>query len=275
MVLLAVGVASSDALTYGTSPGAICGAEVGSEQAVLESSLAPMNEASVRQDSTASFSAHSGVPLTFSIASSPALLASPNLDSGLATAQPPANPTEHDVAYSFSSSKATVIAGVVYWDASFSDGSIPACAALSPAPTSVTTTPVRALTVTPMPPANPTITTVVVPTTKRQKLVHTTVSYSVQCAVACTGSTSYQVFVKGPKHRHATHAVGLDLPSRSVSIATENGSQPVSLSYTKHPLRELAKLVRAGDSVSVQITVSVTNLAGIAAEVRKTLTLSR
>jgi hypothetical protein len=74
--------------------------------------------------------------LSFAIASSEALLATPNVDSG---SPPNAAGTQR---YSFTSTKATASAGTVYWHASFSTAGMPHCAHVR-----TETTAVRTLTV--------------------------------------------------------------------------------------------------------------------------------
>jgi len=86
--------------------------------------------------------------VTFAIASSPALLSSPDIDSGLGTAQPESLSSGPPLSYTytFTSTKATATPGTIYWDASFSNTTLAECSGQSPA---TYTTPARTLTVLP------------------------------------------------------------------------------------------------------------------------------
>jgi len=109
------------------------------DMAVLESSLSPAINAFVQAGTPVTFSGNSGAPVTFAVASSAALLSSPDLDSGLGTLQPGTS------TYTFTSTKATATPGIlVYWDASFSNAAFTACEGMTPA---TYTTKVRTFTV--------------------------------------------------------------------------------------------------------------------------------
>jgi hypothetical protein len=85
------------------------------------------------------FSGNSGAPVTFAVASSAALLSSPDLGSGPGTLQPGTS------SYTFTSTTATATSGVlVYWDASFSNATIAGCEGMTP---KTYTTQVRTFTV--------------------------------------------------------------------------------------------------------------------------------
>jgi hypothetical protein len=73
----------------------------------------PPDGATVSVGAPVTFSAESSQALTFSVASSPALLSSPDIDSGAGLLQ------QGTSLYSFTSSKATATAGTIYWAASF------------------------------------------------------------------------------------------------------------------------------------------------------------
>ena len=114
----------------------------------LERSLGPANDAIVPVGAPVSFSGSSGAPVTFAVASSPALLPIPDIDSGAGSAQAgPESSMSHG--YTFSSSKATAAPGTIYWDASFSNAGLTGCEGLTPA---TYTTAVRTLTVLAPPP---------------------------------------------------------------------------------------------------------------------------
>jgi hypothetical protein len=123
------------------SPAAICVGAVVANEAVLEASVGPSNDASVQAGTPVTFSGYSGSPVSFAVASSPALLLSPDIDSGAGSAQP-------ERLYTFTSTKATVAPGTIYWEASFSSETLKGCEGLTP---STYTTKVRTLTVLPLP----------------------------------------------------------------------------------------------------------------------------
>jgi hypothetical protein len=134
------------------SPASMCVAAVVGNELALEARLAPSNGASVQAGTPVTFSGYSGAPVTFAVASSAALLSTPDIDSGLGSAQP-------ENLYTFTSTKATATAGTVYWDASFSSETLKGCEGLTP---TTYTTSVRTLTV--LPPPSPPM-TASVPTT--------------------------------------------------------------------------------------------------------------
>jgi hypothetical protein len=128
-------------------PWFICYAGSNANRVALETSLSPANGATVQTGTPVMFSGSSEAPVTFAVASSLALLSSPDIDSGPATLLPGTS------TYTFTSTKATATPGTVYWDASFSDATVPECAGESP---TTFTTQVRTLTVSPLPSPPPT-----------------------------------------------------------------------------------------------------------------------
>jgi hypothetical protein len=95
---------------------------------VLESELSPASGASVSQGAPVSFSGPSLVPVAFAVASSPALLLTPDVDSMVGVRQgTSSNPT-----YAFTSTKAAATPGTVYWTASFSTSELAGCSGLPP-----------------------------------------------------------------------------------------------------------------------------------------------
>jgi hypothetical protein len=115
------------------------------ELASLEGSLSPAVNTVVPVGTPVTFSGNSGAPVTFAVASSAALLSSPDIDGGPGTLQPGTS------SYTFTSTKATVTPGVlIYWDASFSDATLNGCESLTP---TIYTTQVRTFTVVSPPPA--------------------------------------------------------------------------------------------------------------------------
>ena len=118
------------------SPSLICltskhAAEVGVEHMPLE----PANGATVPAGTPITFSGESNQALTFSAASSPALLSSPDVDSGTGS--------QSGAFYRFTSTKATAAPRTIYWAASFT---FTPNECESP---STFTTPVRTLIITP------------------------------------------------------------------------------------------------------------------------------
>ena len=110
-----------------TPPGVICFGAVQANMAVLEGSLSPAINAFVQVGTPVTFSGNSGAPLTFAVASSAALLSSPDIDSGSGTLQPGTS------SYTFTSTKATTTPGVlISWDASFSTATLNGCEGLTP-----------------------------------------------------------------------------------------------------------------------------------------------
>jgi hypothetical protein len=111
--ICAIGVATAPAraLTYGES----CGEAEGSEavSAELTPLPSPANGATVLVGTPVAFSGESGQALTFNVASSPALLSNPDIDSGPGSLQAGTS------LYTFTSTRATATARTIYWDASF------------------------------------------------------------------------------------------------------------------------------------------------------------
>ena len=105
----------------------------------LGRSLSPANDTYVQAGTPVTFSGNSGAPVTFAIASSSALLSSPDIDSGLGALQPGTS------SYTFTSTKAAVTPGIlIRWDASFSNATLTACEGMTP---KTYTTAVRTFTV--------------------------------------------------------------------------------------------------------------------------------
>lgn len=105
------------------------------EVVAREMALLPANGSTVSAGTSVTFSGESSRPLTFDIASSEALLSSPDIDSGLGT--------QSGSLYEFTSTKAAATPRTVYWRASFT---FTPGGCESP---STFTTPVRTVSVTP------------------------------------------------------------------------------------------------------------------------------
>jgi hypothetical protein len=100
------------AFEYGASPWLVClnneqAAEVGARHMPLE----PANGATVTAGTPVTFSGESNQALTFNVASSPALLSNPDIDSGTGS--------QSGSFYKFTSTKATATPRTIYWTASF------------------------------------------------------------------------------------------------------------------------------------------------------------
>lgn len=128
----------ANAITEGLSPNEQCAAAGGVAAAIARNMpLQPANGATVAAGTPVTFSGESEHALTFDVASSEALLPSPDIDSGIGA--------QSGAFYEFTSTKVTATPRTIYWRASFT---LPAenCGEGAPAPF---TTPVRTLVVTP------------------------------------------------------------------------------------------------------------------------------
>ncbi len=125
----AVAAVSAHAYTVGPpSESLLCSSEAIAALGVVENFLSPANGSTVVVGTPITFSSDSSQPLSFAIASSEALLSTPNVDSGPGSPSPPPPNAAGTQNYSFTSTKATSTAGTVYWQASFSTAAMPHCA---------------------------------------------------------------------------------------------------------------------------------------------------
>ncbi len=100
------------ALEYGFAPWFVCeNNEQAAEIVAREMTLEPANGATVPPGTPVTFSGESSRALTFSVASSPAQLSSPDIDSGAGT--------QSGDTYRFTSTEATATPRTVYWTAAF------------------------------------------------------------------------------------------------------------------------------------------------------------
>jgi hypothetical protein len=255
------------------APWAVCWATVSTDLAVLERHLSPPGGVSVQAGTPVVFSGISGQPVTFAVASSPALLSSPDIDGGLGAAQP-------ESAYTFTSAKATAAPGVVYWDASFSDAGVAECAGSPPATyttqaQTLTVLPAPTTTPTPMPapPAPPPPVRVSVSVPAVLRLAHSTLGYAVQCSASCSGYTSYEVIVVR-RHAKPVRAPKLDFGPRAVSIAAApGGGESFTPHYSTRALHLLKSLLADGGVVELRITVDVKDAASNLAQAHRTTRL--
>jgi hypothetical protein len=128
-VTVCVAVAALPAQAYVEAPYLLCFNTVQGDLTALETSLSPADGASVTAGAPVTFSGVSYGALTFAVAFSEAALSSPDIDSGVGTAQPGSSSSESSpfYTYTFTSTKAAAVPGMVYWRASFSSAEIPAC----------------------------------------------------------------------------------------------------------------------------------------------------
>jgi ribonuclease E len=269
-VLAAPGIASAKPTAQGfivaPPPWAICASSASTDEAVLIHSLMPAENATVPLGAPLTFSGSSSAPLTFAIATSPALLSTnPDVDQGAGELQPAAGGPQ---TYSFTSTAATAKPGTIYWSASFSDSTLPECAGLTP---STYTTPARALTIASAPasaPATPEAPSPApaappAPLQAGLKLAagdfgvhHPLVAYRVRCSLRCTGQASCRAY-ELERHRRTPGAPALDLPLTTISIAAPSGEQRVAHRYAGAALRALRQLAHAGDQLELHCELAV------------------
>ena len=254
------------------APWAVCSAASQTNLRVFEASLGPTDGATVTAGMPVTFTGHSESQPTFAIASSPALLPGPDIDSGLGSALPEPSSAGPPVvyAYAFTSAKASAAPGTVYWDASISDATIPACAGQTPG---ASTTKVRTLTVQPAPVSAPAPAVARPPVQESLfgvdvnvlggfRLAHPVVSYNVHCTASCSGETSYKAFVMR-RHAKPAHVSELDLTPRPVSITGGlGGDQRFTHRYSGHALHLLKRLLAKGGVVELRLAVHVEDASG-------------
>lgn len=221
-------------------PWANCSGAIGANSTVIEARDLPEEGASVMAGTQVTFSTASVAPVTFSVASSPALLATPDIDRGLA--QP--RPEEGIHMQAFTSSRAALTPGTVYWQASFSAEEVPGCAGIL---SGFITSPVRTLTVEPAPqlPPPPPVEAPPAPAFN----------------TSCVGTAAYVVTVT---HRHRkSPEPALDRGPWTVAIDSSSGGvQQFTHRYTGASLRKLKHLIHDGDAVEVHIASTVRDPGG-------------
>ncbi len=256
--------ASAGALNFGLSPSEICGSEASFNRTVeLDTQLlSPAEGATVTAGEPVTFTAESGlasVPLTFQIASSPALPAAPDIDSGPGMAQ--AGST-----YAFTSTKASATPRTIYWAASFTR-TLTDCEG----PPVTFTTPPRALAVlaapaliTPDLTPPPHLTLSVGPPT-RFRARKATLAYHVSCNLSCTGTTTATVWIIHGRGRPVP-APKLDPAPMGVSIApASGGSEQISYRYRGRARRRVRSVWRSGASLELRLSAEASNPeAGVA-----------
>jgi hypothetical protein len=254
-VMLAASALVACTATAEGGSGVICQAQVaGDVHGSLEYSLSPASGATVVAGAPVTFSGRSEAPLTFAVASSPASLPSPDIDSGLGFAMPfseQAGPQTSFI-YTFTSSAAAKAPGTVYWQASLSTADIESCAGLAPV---IWRTSIRALTIVPA----PVQASIEGPTGFAG--AQSTISYGVRCTISCTGDTYFQTLVLS--HHEVRRIPSLDFGPAPVAItAGSGGSELFARHYKGSALRALDKLIRAHALVEIEINVKVTDANG-------------
>ncbi len=254
-----------------------CANDIQSNLGVLERSLTPARGATAQADALVTFTGNSETPPRFAVASSPTLLSSPDIDSGPGSAQPFSEP--HAETYTFTSTRAAITPGTIYWDASFSSSTIAECASLTP---TTYTTAIRTLTIlpAPTPPTPPPLTPPAPPppaTPPQLKvdirvtgfhLTHPTVTYRIDCTASCSGETSYQALVL-QHHAKAVRAPKLDLGPEPVSITSPTGGdEQFTQIYSGNSLHRFRAIAHADGVLELQITVKVTDSSGNIARAR-------
>lgn len=249
-----------------TEPWAICLASSQADLSVLEVRLAPPDGTTVQAGTPVTFSGNSSSPVAFAVASSTALLSSPDIDGapGSEQLEPFSTGPPPVYTYVFTSTKAAATPGTFYRDAFISTAGRPDCEGVPP---QTLRTRARALTVLPPP-----VTAPVGPPPPQESsslfgagltglgsfhLAHPTIAYSIHCTTSCSGATSSEAFVLR-RHAKAIHVPQLDVGPRPVSITTASGSDERFIHhYSGRSLRLLKSLLAKGDVVELQITINV------------------
>lgn len=277
-LMLAPGALPAPSRASKLPPWVLCFAASNSDQLALEHSLSPANGAEVPAGTAITFSGESPYPVTFSIASAPALLSAPDIDSGAGSAGP--GQTSSFAAYTFTSTKAAEVPRTIYWQASFSNAGIPECAEKP----STVSTEARTLTVLPPVPAPPVARSETHPTTApasplrvsirkpvRFSVRHPRITFGVRCTSACTGHASYEVFVPRP-HARPREVSKLELRSRSVHMRASGGGEArLLLAYRGSALQTLKDLLLSGGTVEVRFFATVKGQSGEVATARRVL----
>ncbi len=258
-LVCAVALAATPPLAFPAVPPAgiepVCEETASFNQGRLEETLSPSNGVTVTSGTPVTFSGRSLAPPTFMLASSPAGLSSPNIDTGPGSAVPFSQEvgSQTSFTYTYTSAVAANTPGTVYWQASFSTAYIEACAGFTPINWR---TGIRTLRILPA----PVEVSITGPDVFRG--THPTVAYQVDCSISCTGDTYYQAYVL-QRGSSARRIPSLDLGPTPVSIAAgTGGSEPFTHHYSGSPLRTLDKILRTGSIVEIEISVKVTDASG-------------
>lgn len=262
-------------------PWANCSGNIGAYKTVLEADALPQDRATVTAGDPVTFSAPSDflssqLPLTFAVASSPALLANPDIDQG------PGQPSPSEHMQVFTSLKATATAGTVYWQVSFEAAEVPECGGVESGLVSI---PPRTLVVEPAPvPATQTQAAPQPPTPVAADFSaavsppsvsthHPTVAFQVRCTATCAGTVNC-IAIAIRSHRKIQVPV-LSLQPHHVSIpGSTGGMESFSHRYAGAALRELERFLKDHDALSFRVSASLTDASGNTAVAHSTAQLS-
>jgi hypothetical protein len=250
--LLSLGASTSSASQ--PSPELSCGIAAVHELGALDIHLSPGDGTSVQQGDTVSFSGSSQVPFSIAVASSPRALKTPDVDSGAAT-------PDGEGEYVFASTKTAAQARTVYWQAFFSDASVPACAGIKP---QLFLTGVQRLTVLApgaaetgnQPPAFSIGFLAAEPLAK----AHPGVFYRVSCSTGCSGTVHYSVDVlrKGSPHSMPK----LDPYPTAIAVPeSDGGSVPITLPFRGHALQTMRRLLAEHRTIVVHLSLAAAGAA--------------
>lgn len=277
-LLLASGVAPLGSQASELPSWFLCARARDAERIPLEKTLTPANGATIEAGTPVTFSGSSASPLSFAIASSPALLSTPDIDSGPGTAGPPQQ------TYTFTSTKATATPRTIYWHASFSDPSIPECASEP----SIIITEARTLTVLSVAPPPPSLSQEISPPSKTNTTSTLQVSigkptingiphaagiaYEIHCDHACAGQTSYEVFLLR-RHAKPKKMPKLGAAERVTIAAVSGGQVQAEHRYRGAALRAWKNAIHAGEVIEVRVVAKMTSGSGKTVEKRHSFSL--
>ena len=217
--------------------------------------MVPRNGATATAGGQITLSATARVPLTFSVASSPSLLAVPDVASGPGIAQSGGTPT----VYTFFAGAISNVPRTVYWDVSFPNTALPGC---SEVPPEVITTAARTLTVVPTPPEaeeglQPL--RLDIKAAKALHLIHGSITYGVACTRACSGSAGYRLYLRG-FHDRLIYLPKLSLKPTRFSIGgAAGGSDILVRRYKGASLRLLRRMLGRHVLLELRIAAKATN----------------
>jgi hypothetical protein len=251
--LLSLGASTSSASQ--PSPELSCGIAAVHELRALDTNLSPEEGANVQQGSTVSFAASSQIPFSIAVASSPRALKTPDVDSGAATPQ-------SEDGYVFASTKTAAHARTVYWQAFFSDASVPECAGFKPR---LFLTDVHRLTVlapgSAVPGSQSSALSIAFLSTKALAKTHPGVFYRVSCSIGCSGTVHYTVDVLRKGRLHDEPA--LDPYPTAISVPEPSGGTvPIALPFKGRALQTVRRLLGENKTIEVHLSLALAGATG-------------
>jgi len=269
LACVAAFVAPANGYTPPELPWANCSGNIAADRTVIEVDELPEEGATVTVGTPVTFSAPSAAPVTFSVASLPTLLGSPDIDRGLAQPQPaPGGAIDHMQV--FTSSQAASTPGTVYWQASFSAAEVPECAGLL---SGLITVPPRILKVEPAPsPPSESPPPALSAAISKTQAGPRQVSFDVSCSTSCTGTATYVVSAARRHRRSRKSALGFG-PWKVAIANAAGGVQQFTHRYAGATLRKLTHLAQEGDVLEIHITSTVTGADGSTTAAHKTTRL--